>query len=319
MTMYRNALPQLNGSLFLTDGGLEITLIFNHGINLPYFAAFDLLKTDIGKQIIRDYYTDYINIAKKSRTGFILESPTWRANADWGDQLGYSKLSLALINMMAIKQLNEIREEHQSTYVPIVISGCIGPRGDGYNPEFLMTPREAEKYHSEQIATFSQTNTDIISALTISYAEEAIGIAHAARYYNIPVVIAFTVETDGRLPNGQSLGDTIKRVDAATNEYPAYYMINCAHTTHFVNSLYPGKAWLNRIRGIRANASSKSHAELDDSATLDSGNPVELGKEYRLLHDVLPNLNILGGCCGTDHTHVQEIYHACAPIWEEVA
>jgi len=266
-----------------------------------------------------EYYSEYIQIAKKHRTGFILESPTWRANTDWGEQMGYSSLSLALMNIKAIKLLEEIRSEAENKTNPIVISGCIGPRGDGYNPKHLMNSVEAEEYHSTQIATFSATNVDMITALTISYADEAIGIARAAKAFNIPVVISFTVETDGWLPKGESLKETIEWVDAATENSVAYYMLNCAHPSHFTKVLNKGESWLNRIHGIRANASSKSHAELDDSVTLDSGSPIMLGKEYRKLHSLLPNLNVLGGCCGTDHTHLTEIYHACSPAWQKVA
>lgn len=319
MIKYRTNLPQLNGNLFLTDGGLETTLIFEKGVTLPHFAAFDILNSDVGKQLIREYYTEYIQIAKKHKTGFILESPTWRANSDWGEQMGYGTLSLALMNLKAIKLLEEIRQEYESKTNPIVISGCIGPRGDGYNPKHLMNSVEAEHYHSSQIATFSETNADMITALTISYADEAIGIARAAKAFNIPVVISFTVEIDGWLPSGESLKETIEWVDAATDNAPAYYMLNCAHPSHFTKVLKKGESWLNRINGIRANASSKSHAELDDSVTLDSGSPIELGQEYRVLHDILPNLNVLGGCCGTDHNHLAEIYKACASEWQKVA
>lgn len=319
MTKYRTNLPQLNGGLFLTDGGLETTLIFDKGISLPFFAAFDILNSEAGKKLMFEYYTNYLKIAKKNRTGFILESPTWRANSDWGEQMGYNSLSLALKNIQAVKLLEQIRQEYEEESNPIVISGCIGPRGDGYSPKNLMNSVEAENYHSTQIGTFSNTNVDMISALTISYADEAIGIARAAKKYNIPVVISFTVETDGFLPSGEGLKETIEWVDKATENSVAYYMLNCAHPSHFTKVLSTGEPWLKRIQGIRANASSKSHAELDESVTLDSGSPIELGKEYRVLHKILPRLNVLGGCCGTDHNHLAEIYNACSPEWLEVA
>lgn len=319
MTKYRNDLPQLKENLFLTDGGLETTLIFSKGVSLRHFAAFDLLNTEVGKQLFYEYYAEYIQIAKNHNTGFILESPTWRANSDWGDQMGYSRLSLALMNIKAIKLLENIRLEHENKTNPIVISGCIGPRGDGYNPKHLMNSVEAEDYHSAQISTFSQTNADMITALTIPYADEAIGIARAAKAHNIPVVISFTLETDGFLPSGEGLKETIEWVDAATENSVVYYMLNCAHPSHFTKVLSAGEPWLNRIQGIRANASSKSHAELDESVTLDSGSPISLGKDYRLLHNILPNLNVLGGCCGTNHNHLTEIYKACSSKWHKVA
>jgi len=233
--------------------------------------------------------------------------------------MGYNYLSLSLMNWKSIKLLEEIRQDFEEETSPIIISGCVGPRGDGYSPKHHMNSDEAEQYHSTQIATFSETNADMITALTISYAEEAIGIARAAKSNNIPAVISFTVETDGKLPNGANLKETITKVDEETNNSPAYYMINCAHPRHFTKVFTKRESWVNRIGGLRANASSKSHAELDESTTLDSGNPIELGKEYKILRDILPNLNVLGGCCGTDHNHISEIYNACNSKQRKVA
>ncbi|MGL5793095.1 MAG: homocysteine S-methyltransferase family protein, partial [Waterburya sp.] len=184
---------------------------------------------------------------------------------------------------------------------------CIGPRGDGYQPAELMSEIEAQYYHTEQIEVFSQSNVDLVTAMTMNYVEEAIGISRAAQQANIPVVISFTVETDGKLPTGQTLKDAIAQVDHATNSAPIYYMINCAHPLHFAHVLYSGGDWLDRIKAIRANASIKSHAELDEAEELDDGNPVEFGIQYQKLQTLLPNLNIFGGCCGTDIRHIEEI------------
>lgn len=216
------------------------------------------------------------------------------------------------MNRQAIKMLVEIRDEFEDPKSTIVISGCIGPRGDGYRPSALMTADEAERYHRTQIGVFASTEADMVTALTMTYAEEAIGIVRAAQSVGLPVVISFTVETDGRLPSGESLEEAIKQVDAATNNGPAYYMINCAHPTHFGDVIADGDPWTRRIRGLRANASRLSHAELDKAEELDDGNPVELGEQYFSLHRGLGNLNVLGGCCGTDQRHVEEICKACA-------
>jgi S-methylmethionine-dependent homocysteine/selenocysteine methylase len=310
MAKYRNNLPQLSGGLFLTDGGLETTLIFHNGFELPLFAAFDLLKHDKGRKAIADYYRTYISVAQKHGTGFILESATWRASSYWGDKLGYSREALSDMNRQAIELLSEIREEYETDNARMPISGCIGPRGDAYNPVDRMNEKEAEQYHKMQIEILKQTDADFVSAFTMSYAEEAIGLSLAAKSVNMPVVISFTVETDGRLPSGQSLKDAIETVDSATDSTPVYYMINCAHPVHFENTFNGDESWQERIRGIRANASTKSHAELDEAEELDDGNPAELGKHYEKLRDRLGNLNILGGCCGTDHRHIEEICSA---------
>ncbi|NCF29156.1 MAG: homocysteine S-methyltransferase [Gammaproteobacteria bacterium] len=312
MSKYRTALPQLNGELFLTDGGIETTLIFHQGFELPHFAAFDLLKNGEGREGLRKYFQPYVEIAKKHGVGFVLESATWRASPDWAEQLGYTPEALRDANRKAIELLREIREAHESDQTKLVISGCVGPRGDGYSPDNLMTEQEAERYHAGQIRTFAGTIADMITAITMTYAEEAIGVARAAIAADMPVVISFTVETDGKLPTGQTLKDAIEQVDAATDNGPAYYMINCAHTTHFDGALAAGEEWTKRIRGLRANASRLSHAELDEAVELDDGNPEEFGTQHRDLRSSFSHVNVIGGCCGTDHRHVENVCRAIA-------
>ena len=296
-------LPQLQGDLFLTDGGLETSLIYHDGLELPLFAAFVLLENEEGTDALRRYFRPYLELARDNGVGFILEAPTWRANPRWASELGYSSDQLDAINRRAIELMQELRDGHDGPG-PLVVSGCIGPQDDGYNPGMTLDAEAARAYHSEQIATFADSGADLVTAITMTYADEATGIALAARDAGIPSVISFTLETDGRLPSGQSLGEAIAQVDAETGSAPAYYMINCAHPTHFDDVLEGGGAWKDRIRGLRANASTKSHAELDESTELDAGDPEDLGERYAGLRAQLPNLNVIGGCCGTDHRHV---------------
>jgi S-methylmethionine-dependent homocysteine/selenocysteine methylase len=307
MNIASERLPQVGGQLFLTDGGLETTLIFHDKVELPYFAAFDLMRSQDGKNLLRRYYERYIAIAKSNRVGFILESPTWRASPDWGAKLGYSAAALAEINRESIELMADLRAAHATADTPMVISGCIGPRGDGYDPGTVMSAAEAEDYHAFQARVFAQAGADMIAAITMTNSNEAIGITRAAQAGNLPAAISFTLETDGRLPTGQDLADAIAEVDAATGGGPAYYMINCAHPTHFAHTLAEGSPWLTRLRGVRANASRRSHAELNDSPDLDAGNPEELGRQYRALTERHPHITILGGCCGTDHRHLKQI------------
>lgn len=310
---YRARLPQLEGGLFLTDGGIETSLIFHRGLELPLFAAFDLLKSDEGTQALREYYAPYVALARERDLGFILESPTWRASRRWGQELGYSEDDIDTINRKAIGLMDEIRSGFDSDE-PCVVSGCIGPHDDGYSPTITLSPEEAEEYHSGQVRTFSETSADMVTAITMTYPDEAIGIARAAAANAMPAAISFTVETDGRLPNGQSLGDAIGQVDDATGRSVAYYMINCAHPMHFEGVLAADAPWRERIKGLRANASTKSHAELDDAEDLDEGDPADLGRRYGALRASLPSLNVLGGCCGTDERHVAAIRDACLRV-----
>ena len=305
---YRNGLPQLSDELFLTDGGLETTLIFHRGIDLPAFAAFVLLKDEQGTEEIRRYYESYLALAKEHGAGFVLDSPTWRASPRWAGEVGYSDEELDEANRRAISLMAELRDRHRDEISPIVISGQIGPQDDGYDPKRRLSADEAAEYHATQIRTFADTEADMVAALTMTYAEEAIGIARAAEAEGLPVAISFTVETDGTLPSGEPLSQAIEETDAATGGGPAYYMINCAHPTHFESVL--GGSWTTRIHGLRANASTKSHAELDEAPELDDGDPEDLGVRYAGLRGQLPSLNVLGGCCGTDDRHVARICSA---------
>jgi S-methylmethionine-dependent homocysteine/selenocysteine methylase len=269
------------------------------------------LRREEGRQALHRYHRSHAAIAAQHGVGFILESATWRASADWGAKLGYSKDELAEANRQAIQMLEGIRKEYEDQGATMVISGCVGPRGDGYDPAHVMSEDEAEHYHAEQIRIFATSAADMVTAITMTNVPEALGVTRAARAVGMPVVISFTVETDGRLPTGESLKEAIERVDAATSHGPSYYMINCAHPTHFEGALRTEESWARRLRGLRANASTKSHAELDQSEKLDDGNPAELGSHYRALRDRLPHLAVLGGCCGTDQRHIEAIASAC--------
>ena len=307
MSKYRNRLPQLGDDVFLTDGGLETTLIFHEGLALPCFAAFDLLRDEEGTGVLRRYFERYARIAREQERGLVLETPTWRANPDWAAKLGYDARALEDVNRRSVGLLLEVRQAFESGRTPIVISGNLGPRGDGYVPGALMSSAEARRYHAPQVETFADTDADMVAALTLNYPEEAIGIALAAREARMPVAISFTVETDGRLPSGIPLADAIAWTDDETCGHPEYYMINCAHPTHLVGTLEVPGGWRDRVRGLRANASRRSHAELDGSTDLDAGDPDELAAQYRELHSVFQRLAVVGGCCGTDHRHVAAI------------
>jgi homocysteine S-methyltransferase len=260
------------------------------------------------------YFRRHADIAVQHGCGVILEAPTWRASRDWGARIGYPAAELRRVNESAAALLSQVRSEYLDAAAssPVVISGCIGPRADAYRPAERMGEGEAEDYHSEQIAILAATEVDLVHAMTITYAAEAIGIARAAAGAGIPAVISFTTEIDGRLPDGASLADAVAAVDAATGGSPAYYGVNCAHPSHFASAL-PGDLIGARLRSIRANASKMSHAELDESPALDAGDPAELADDYLRLHAEHPSISILGGCCGTDARHVQAIADAFLP------
>ena len=304
-------LPQLQGRPFLSEGGLETDLIFHHGIDLPDFASFPLLETDDGRRLLTDYFQHVVDLARSHGTGVVFETPTWRASADWGARLGYDASALAAANRRCVDFFVELRAANPD--VEVVISGNLGPRGDGYAIGREMTAEEAERYHATQICTLHDAGADLISAFTVNYVAEAIGIVRAARAAGAEVVISFTVETDGTLPSGQPLADAIEEVDRATDGAATYFMVNCAHPTHFVHVFDQPGPW-HRLRGIRANASTMSHAELDEATELDRGDELLLADGYRAIVDKLPAISVVGGCCGTDLAHLRAIAAAMVPV-----
>ena len=307
---YRDSLPFDDGSLYLTDAGMETVLIFLQGQELPSFATFPLLESEPGREALRAYYEPFLELARSRGTGFILGAGTWRASADWGAGLGYDSEAMAAVNRRAIEFVEEVRANAPAGQPPIVLEAPVGPRGDAYAPSSLMSADEARRYHSAQFETLSDTPVELLTALTLTYADEAIGMVRAAGSAGLPIAVSFTVETDGRLPSGQPLRAAIEQVDAETDGAPIHYMINCAHPTHFADALEDAGPWRERIRGLRANASTRSHAELDESEDLDDGDPADLGARHAALRDVLPNMVVLGGCCGTDIRHVTHIADA---------
>ena len=301
-------LPQLD-RLFLTDGGIETDLIYNRGIELPFFASINLLRSSVGKEALEEYFRSYLDLARRLGTGFELVSASWRASPDWAAEFGLTQEELDRLNGQSVAMLRDLQSRYPD--VTTVVTGCIGPRGDGYDPGSIMSAEEAQDYHRRQAFAFATAGADMIGAITITNVPEAIGIARAAKALDVLVYISFTVETDGRLPTGDTLDAAIAAVDEATDGYPSYFMVNCAHPDHFTEALLNGGAAISRIRGLRANASRCSHAELDAMTELDDGNPEELALMYRQIRESLPRITVLGGCCGTDLRHIAAIADAC--------
>ncbi|MFK7888145.1 MAG: homocysteine S-methyltransferase family protein [Gammaproteobacteria bacterium] len=311
-TKYRQSPPQLSSRLFLTDGGLETDLIFNHGFDLPAFAAHTLLETERGRAALKHYFDGFIDLAHTHGTGLLLDCVTWRAQGAYAGELDTDETELWRINHRAVQFAAGLRAGAANASSLMVLNGVIGPSADAYVPGHMLNATEALDYHSQQISWLAETEVDCITALTFNNAGEAIGVVRAANHAALPVAVSLTVETDGTLPSGQPLGEAIIEIDAQTKSGAMYFMVNCAHPDHFRHVL-DDERWTHRLRGMRCNASRCSHAELDASETLDAGNPIELAALYRRILTQLPWLNIVGGCCGSDLHHVSEIARALTP------
>jgi homocysteine S-methyltransferase len=306
MSKYRQDLPQLSGELFLADGGVETDLMFNHGIEIRGFAAHTLLPDPTGRKALSKYFRGFLSLANEHDAGFILDSQTWKTHMHWAAHLGENEQELHEANKESIAFIAGLRNEFSGNIQPIVLSAPIGPRGDAYAPEAEVAADEAEEYHAKQLGWLAETEVDMVTATTFTQSTEAIGVVRAARSLGLPIVVSFTVETDGKLPTGQPLGEAIQAVDNATNSAAAYFMVNCAHPDHFFHVLEDSDR-ARRIRGLRCNASRLSHAELDECEELDDGDPVEFGEQYKLIAKKMPWLNVFGGCCGSDLRHLRQI------------
>lgn len=303
--MPTSILPQLTGRPFITDGGLESSLVDQYEVDLPESAAFPLIDEPWGRDVLTQYFLPYLEVAEHDERGFILDTPTGRANPDWGARLGYDDEQLIEVNRNAVRFIRDLCESSARTET--VLNGVIGARADGYAADQTMTVDEAAVYHSGQARAFAEARADMITAVTMTYAEEAIGITKAATAVAMPVVIGFTVDVEGRLPSGQRLGDAIGTVDGATEMAPAYFMINNAHPSHFAHVLDKTEPWLSRIRAIRAKASRLGKGAVGGSAELDRCEPDDLATAYRNLDEILPGLCVVGGCSGTTYEHIAAI------------
>lgn len=304
-------LPE-TGAGWVTDGGLETDLIFHRGIDLPDFASFPLLDDAQGRAVLEDYYRGYAAVAALAGAGLLLETPTWRANADWGARLGYDADALRRVNREAVEHLRVLVDEVADDVADTLVVGAVGPRGDGYRAGDLDADRYAD-YHRPQVAAFADAGADLATAYTLTTVAEAVGVVRAALDVGLPVAVSFTVETDGRLPDGTALRAAVEQLDAATDAGAAHLLVNCAHPDHVRPGLDADAGWTRRIAGLRVNSSRLSHAELDEAEELDEGDLADLAATTRALAETLPAVRIVGGCCGTDARHVAAMWDGWTP------
>lgn len=297
-------------TLFLTDSGLETDLVFNHGVDLPHFAAITEMAHAAGRDRLRAYFRRHLAIAAAQGTGFILQSVTWRSGRTWAEPLGYSDAELADLNRAAVGLMLELRDEARGAG-PLLVSACMGPVGDAYQANHTLDAVAAHAAHSWQARILADCGPDLVTAMTLGTVAEAVGIVRAVAATGLPVVISFTLETDGRLPDGTTLGDAIAAVDDQTGGKPLYYQLNCAHPQHFAHLFAAPAPWQARLNGVRANASRLSHAELDAMSSLDAGDPDALAADLAALYASQRHWQVMGGCCGTDVRHVAAIAQAC--------
>jgi len=300
----------------LTGGGIETYLLFIQNLELREFCGFELyMQPEELRRAEEAFLRPTADAALESGCDLLVDAMTWRAQTDYLRALGYDDALLETINQDAVRWVRGFIERWRSSNpgaqeTTLFVSGDVGPRGDGYRVEGEIPIEAALAYHKRQIDALASAGADVIAALTMTNVNESIAIVRAARESGLPCIVSPTVETDGRTPEGISLGSFIERVDAATEAAPLFYMVNCAHPSHLDATLRSAKqrkeGWLDRFEGLRANASCKSHEELDNSTEIDRGDPAALASELVGLSKEY-GLRLLGGCCGTDSEHIRAI------------
>jgi homocysteine S-methyltransferase len=299
-------LPQLNGCGMTCGGGFETWLQYVDGFELRHFCAFELINDERGVACLTDYHRKLVEASVENGFGVINEGLHYRASRDWGELIGFSREGLEEINIRGIEFYKDFAREYQSDETPMIVGGVIGPRGDAYDIGRTPDAAEAEDYHSEQILTFKKAGADQVTAATFSSVKEATGLARAAKSAGMPVVISFFVARGGKLNGGETLEEAIASVDAATDNAPAYYMVNCTHPTEFEPGLTDGD-WSRRLGGFMPNAVAMETLDLCKLGHLEDGDPKELGGQMAGLARRFPHINVWGGCCGTDGRHIGQI------------
>lgn len=294
------------GRFYLSEGGTETEFMYKHGFELPHFAIFPLLDNPDAVSKLREMFRSYLDVAAKHEVCALMGGLDYRASPDWGELLGYSPAGLADANMQSIEFLREIAGEYSSQIPETLIQGLIGPRGDAYERNETITENEAEDYHAVQLETLKEADVDLALAITFNNIPESVGVARAAAKIGIPLGISLSLDSSSKLNSGQSLSEAITMIDKATDQSPEFYSINCSHPLEFEPAIEPGD-WVNRIRGVRPNASKMDKMALCQLGHLEEGDPVELGVLCGDLARRYPHMDIWGGCCGTWDKHLNEI------------
>lgn len=304
---------------YLTYGGNETYLLFVQGFPLREFCAFEVFEDEAAwTRLVSGLLAPIAKAAADSKMGLMTDCLVWRASADYARRLGTA--DVATLNERAVRRTRDFlagwRDGSASAKAcPVIVSADHGPRGDGYAVTGRVAADAAYDYHAPQVEALAAAGVDLLVPLTMTSLQETLGILRAAQRHGLPALVSPTIEPDGKLPDGTPLGDFVRAVDEATAGYPVAFMVNCVHPTHLEPILRGGRergeAWVSRIRGLRANASAKTHAELDNSTELDRGDPVALAAGVQSLQRTY-DLSVVGGCCGTDAEHLQRIAAATA-------
>ena len=294
-------------TIILTEAAVIEKLRRSEAISLhPRLENATLIYDVDGKRALREIYSGYIDIACEAGLPINIATPTWRANRE-----RVLEAVIGNINRDAVRFLSDLRNEWDEFSSRIFIGGLIGCKNDCYKPAEGLPPDKAYSFHSWQIEQLAKENIDYLMAATVPAIPEAVGMALAMQKTKIPYFISFVINRAGKILDGSSLRTAFDRIDAECTIPPVGYMINCAYPS-FLNAPAQPESVLRRLLGFQGNASSLDHAELDGSLSLQSDTLEDWGDRMVALNKI-HGIKILGGCCGTDVSHLKYLAEKLSP------
>ena len=252
-------------------------------------------------------YRQYLDIGRKYNLPMLISTPTWRASRERIEKAGYAERD---VNGDNFRYLDKMRSDYGSYAGKIIICGLLSCRGNAYDFAGSLNPREAFEFHSWQARKLAEAGVDVLLAATLPALSEAIGLAAALAATGKPYIVSFVVRPEGTLLDGTPLTDAIATIDTDVSPRPAVYMVNCTHATFFKSAIlhdtHSSLQVRDRIAGLLANTAALKPEQLDNSEDLVEEDPQTFGKTLARLHGDL-GMKILGGCCGTDDRHIDEL------------
>lgn len=297
---FRECIEQKN--MILMEGALGERLKREYGLTLDeYVAMANLIYDEKGAIALTNLWNEYIDIARKYQLPFMATTPTRRANQERIKEAGCSE------NIIR-DNVKFLRNIQRNSGIEMYVGGLMGCKGDAYTEEGALSERDAYVFHKWTAEQFEKAGADFLYAGIMPTLPEAAGMAKALESTDLPYIISFTIQEDGRLIDGTRITDAIRYIDEITSSKPICYMTNCVHPSIVYKALSQpfneNEIVRSRFWGIQANTSPLSYAELDGSADLKCSEPEEFATEMMKLSDV-GNFKIWGGCCGTDNRHME--------------
>ncbi len=259
------------------------------------------------RQALSKIIRQYIDIGKRYDIPLLLSTPTWRANKERIDNAGFGDND---VNGDNFRFLESLKNSYGAYSQKIFICGLMSCRGDAYKPEEALSVKDAATFHAWQAQQLAKTSVDFILGATLPALSEAQGLASALAQTKKPYVLSFVLRPEGTLLDGTPIKECIETIDREISPSPFAYMANCTHSSTFQKAFQPSfnisDSTKKHIIGLLANTSSLTPEELNENVTLQEEKPELFGRRLAAISSDF-GVKILGGCCGTDNRHIEEL------------